>query len=275
MEVNNPLSGDFLLRYPFQAARVLEQISPADTAAFLEQSEPNITKHVVAAMFPNFAASCLGKMRAQPAAKLLNEMPISNTARIYRLLNQEKQQELSKLLTSKYRLRIRRLLTYSTLSAGDLMNPNVDMLLDNLTVADAIRRIARYQQPVKCEIFIVDQAHHFRGVVDLGKLIIAKQHVKLSDILSRQIRTLSVNLSSDRLLTHPGWANRQRLPVLDSDNTLVGILDYSRVKQISIKESETQDPMENLISLASLYWLSSMQLLESLLSIKVSKPRRK
>jgi len=275
MESDNPLTRDFLLRYPVQAARVLEQVSAADAAAFFQGSESNVTKHIVAAMIPNFAASCLGKMTTQTAAKLLNEMPVSNSARIYRLLHQEKQQELSKLLSHKNRLRIRRLLNHATLSAGELMNPNVDMLLENFTVADAIRRIERYQRTVKCEIFVVDQAHRFLGVVDLGMLLIAKQHVKLRDIMSRKIRALSVNVGSDSLLSHPGWAGRQRLPVIDSDNTLVGILDYSRVKQISDNESGiTQDPMENLISLASLYWLSSIQLLESLLNIKVSKQRR-
>lgn len=264
-----------MLRYPLQAARVLEQIASVDAAAFLQGSEPNIAKHVVAAMFPNIAASCLANMNAQPAAKLLNEMPVSNTARIYRLFNKEKQQELSKFLTSKNRTRIKRLLSYASLSAGELMNPNVDMLLENFSVADAIRRIEQYQRSVKCEIFVVDYAHRFLGIVDLGKLLIAKQNTKLRDIMSREIRPLSVNMSSDRLISHPGWVTRQRLPVLDSDNTLLGILDYSRVKQVSGHESELpQDPMENLVSLASLYWLSSIQLLESLLSINVKKDRR-
>ncbi|WP_455201267.1 magnesium transporter MgtE N-terminal domain-containing protein [Kaarinaea lacus] len=274
MKVDNPMSSEFLLRYPVEAARVLEQVSTEYVVALLQEIPTKTATAVVIAMLPNIAAACLGKMETTRAAHLLNDIPVTRAARIYRLINPEKQQEISSKLSAKYRMRIRRLLSYTSLSAGDFMNPNVDMLPDNLTVGDAIRHIERYRQPVKCEIYVVDNSHRFLGVVDLGKLLTAKQHIRLRHIMTRKVLPVSVHAGTEKILDHKGWANRLRLPVVDSENILVGILDYARVRgTVDSDITLTRDPMENVLSLATLYWLSMMQLLESILNITAIKKR--
>ena len=276
MEVDNPLSQQFLTRYPVEAARVLEQLSPADVAVLLKEISPNLASSVLTVMFPINSASCLNAMEVEYAARLMNSIPVNNAARIFSLLSQEKQKDISPALASKHRKRIRRFLSYRALSAGDLMNPNVDMLLDNLTVADAIRRIERYRQTVKCEIYVVNATHRFLGVVDLGKLVTERPQKRLRDIMNRAVRTVSVHTSSESLLGNSAWVGRQRLPVVESDNTLVGILDYERVKETVDQDyNPSRDPMENLFSLAGLYWLTMVHLLDSLLNIAVTKKGEK
>jgi len=276
MNVDNPLSQQFLIRYPAEAARVLEQLSPGDVAALLSEISANVAAPVLTAMFPIHSAACLGAMDIKEAAKLMNTIPVNNAARIFSLLGQEKQKELSPELAGKHRKRIRRVLNYRTLSAGDLMNPNVDMLLDSMTVADTIRRMERYRQTVKCEIYVVDEDHHFMGVVELGKLLTARRQVQLRDIMSRSIHTVPVHASSESLLGNAVWVGKQRLPVVESDNTLVGILDYERVKESVDKDYiPSRDPLESVFSLASLYWLTMVQLLDSLLNIAATRKGEK
>lgn len=272
MKIDNPMTLEFLARYPLEAARVLEQVSTDHVVELLKEIPNDTATAVLVAMLPNSAAACFGKMESSQAAALLEKFPVTRAARIFRLTNPETQQEIAARLPARQRMRIRRILNYSALSAGDFMNPNVDMLPDSLTVADAIRRIESYRQSVRCEIYVVDRLHHFLGAVDLGKLLVAKEHVRLRNILNRKIRPVSVYAGIDKILSHPGWVNRQRLPVVDSDNTLVGILDYGRVKGVvDTDASVTRDPMENVLSVAIVYWLSMVQLLESLLTVATSR----
>lgn len=267
MKVDNPLSHEFLLQHPAGAARVLEQISAEDVAALLNEKSIEIIAPVLVAMLPTFAAACVARMDTILAAKLMTELPITIAARIYRLQPPQVQEALSGHLSSKLRSRIRRILEYASLSAGDLMDPRVNMLPEDLTVADAIRRIERYRQSVSCEIYIVDNTHHLLGAVELGKLLTSQHHVRLRDIMKRTKRSVSAHASSDNLLSHPGWAERQRLPVVERDNTLIGVLDYSRVKETVAPESaEVNEPLENLMSLTGLYWMSMVELLNSLLT---------
>ena len=272
MKVDNPMTSEFLSRYPVESARVLEQVATEHVVDLLKQISIDVANAVLIAMVPNVTAACLGKMETTMAAELLSKFPVTRAARIFHLLNSDKQQELSVNLSTKQRLRIRHILSYNALSAGDFMNPNVDMLPDSLTVADAIRRLEAYRQSVKCELYIVDQSHRFLGSVDLGRLLVSKEHIRLRNLLNRKIRPMSVHASFERILAHPGWANRQRLPVVDSDNMLVGIIDYARVKGTADSEvSISRDPVENVFSIATVYWLSMVQLMESLLNIKASK----
>ena len=265
MKVDNPLSHEFLSQYPTEAARVLELISIDHVAAFFNEMPPAVSAPVLVAMLPTFAAGCVARMEATTAAKLLTETPVTVTTRIFRLLQPQVQEALSTLFSGKTRNRIKRILNYASLSAGDLMDPHVQMLPEDLTIADAIRRIERYRQSISCEIFVVDNSHHLKGAIELGKLLTTKHHIKLKDVMKRIKRSVSAQASSGQLLSHPGWADRQRLPVIDRDNTLVGILDYTRVKEtVSPEASETGDSLESLISLTGLYWLSMVQLLTSL-----------
>jgi Mg/Co/Ni transporter MgtE len=184
----------------------------------------------------------------------------------------EKQKEISLNLSKKHRKRIHRILNYSMLSAGDLMNPNVDMLPGELTVADAVRRLGQYREPVKYELYIVDASHGLIGVVEIGKLLTSKQQVRLRDIMTTPVQSLSIHASAESMLVSPGWMGRQRLPVVDSDNTLVGILDYTRLKAaVDRNYGIEHNPTSNLFNLVGLYWLSMTQLLDSLLNVAASK----
>ena len=49
MKVDNPLSREFILRYPVNSARVLEQVSPEHVAAYLKELDPPIRNPLITA----------------------------------------------------------------------------------------------------------------------------------------------------------------------------------------------------------------------------------
>lgn len=268
MKTDNPLSQEFLLRYPVEAARTLEQVSIGDVASLFNELPTQTVAPVLTAMLPDAAAACLGKMQAQPGAKLLNEMLVNRAARVYRLLPYEKQSEISGYMPDKTRSRIHRYLNYAALSAGDLMDPKVTLLPEDLSVADAIRRIERQGESIGCDIYIVNHSHQLQGVTDLGKLLISDRHAKLRDIMNRTVRPVYAYANAKKILSHQGWARRHRLPVVERDNTLVGVLGHGRLLEATGDETvATYDPLENLLSLAGLYWLSVIHLLDNFFSV--------
>lgn len=268
MKVDNPVSSEFLLQYPVEAARVLEHVSVENVAALFTQLSSGTSVPVLNAMLPNFAAACLEKMAPSHATALLTEMPVAHAAYIFRFLSPSMQQELSALLSDKVRSRIFRYLDYIPLSAGDLMQTTFTMLPEDLTVADAIHRIERMRYSVGCEIYITDNMHHFTGVLELGKLMVSNHHARLRDMRIKKTPSISAHATVDNLLSHPGWETHRSLPVVERDNTLVGVLDYTQIREVTAeKASGANDPLQNLLSLAGLYWLSLSQLLDSILSI--------
>ena len=269
MKTDNPLTSEFLISFPTESARVIEEISPSHAAALFAELPVQTGAQVMASMLPVKAVACIDAMAVSMAAKLLTALPTSSSANIFRLLPLTKRSEITELITNKTLRKISHYLKYPAASAGALLNPEVVMLPENVTVADAIRRIERLHYPASCEVYIVDDAHHLTGMIALGKLMTSIHHSRLRDVMSRKVYSISARATAESLLSHPGWLTWQKLPVVDHSNTLVGVLDYKKLRA-SVGEIETdsqRDPMESLLSLVGLYWLSLAQLLDSVLGI--------
>ncbi|MCW9048151.1 MAG: hypothetical protein OQK46_08750 [Gammaproteobacteria bacterium] len=269
MKVDNPLSREFLISYPNEAARVLEQVPVEHVVALFNALPLQICSPVLASMVPEKAVACFSIFSDALMAKLVSVLPTISLARIYRLLSSTKQAELLALLSDKSRSKLRRYMAYSPTSAGALLNPVVDLLPENITVADAIRRFENVEHTLACDIYIVNDAHKLSGVVELGKLFITSHHILLRDIMKRKTLSIPAHVNASSLLLHPGWKTHRRLPMVERDGTLIGALDYSYLQE-TLGESDgmlMNDPLENMLSLAGLYWLSLAQLLDSVLGI--------
>jgi len=275
VKVDNPLTREYLLNYPADAARILEQLSAEHVAALLNELPAKTGAAVMAFMLPDKVTASLEIMTALSAAKLLTELPLSFAVRVFRLLAAGKREEVSVQLSDKTRNHIYRHLKYPSTSVGSLLDPVIDMLPENITVAAAIRRIERLKHTVCCEIYIINDAQHLVGMIDLGKLLKADHHVSLKDIMNRKTQRVSAYASAETLLQHRGWLTRRRLPVVDRDNTLLGVLEHNRLQQAFAKidnSGSSSDPVDNVMSIAGLYWLTVAQLMSSIFSI--SRPEK-
>lgn len=266
MKIENSLSQKYLLDFPVEAARVLEHASNEDVTAFISELNLQTAAPVTAAMLPEKAAACLELTKEILAAKLLGEIPLPSLARIYRQLSAAKQQALSALMPAKTQKLLKQYLSYPAFSAGALLNHKVDILPDTVTVADAIRRIEHLEHSVNCEIYIVNETHQLVGMIELGRLLTAGHHLRLRQVMTSKTQPVSVHASADSLPSHPGWSSRRRLPVVERNNTLVGVLEYRQLQDVMDKAGSFSrpDPVENLLSLTHLYWISLAQLLNSI-----------
>lgn len=273
MKTDNPLSRDFLAHYPVEAARVLEQVSAEHVAALFTELPMQLVQTVIVAMLPEKAAASLEAMPESAVVDLVSDMPGVELARLFRRLTPGKQEQLMGQLPEKIRRRLRRYLDYPPASAGALLDAGIDMLPASMSVSEALRRIGRKEQSVSNEIYMIDDGHRLVGVINLGRLLTANRNADLHDIMNPKTQALSVHATAESLLLHPGWKKRQKLPVVERDNTLVGVLDINDLREAVDPGQATvsRDPMENLLSLASLYWLSVAQLLDGILSTAVRR----
>jgi len=265
MKTDNPLTNEFILAYPHDAARVLEELPVVDGAALLDSLKTEVSALVLAAMLPERAAQSLMLMSSVTAAKALVTIQASHAARVYRLLAPQSREAISKEIPVKALRRIRHFINYAAVSAGDLMDSNVSVLPVTVSVGEAIRRIERFERPAACEIYLVDEAHRLLGQVELGRLLTLNHNAKLSDVMNRKVQPLATHAMAEALLSHPAWQQRRRLPVVERDNTLAGVLDHSRVQELNMRNQRSyHDTTGGLVSLVGLYWISVIQLLDSL-----------
>ncbi len=118
MRVDNALTREYLLNYPSDAARILEQVSAEHVAVLFSELPVQTGATVMASMLPDKAAVCLQTMSAMSAAKLMTELPVPYTVRVYRLIPAPSRDEIFANISERKRKHILRYLKYPSASAG-------------------------------------------------------------------------------------------------------------------------------------------------------------
>lgn len=276
MKADNPLSQGYMLQYPLDSARTLEQISASHVASLFEALPEESVVPVISAMLPKSAAACVEAMVVPSAARLLDEMPVAAASRLFRQLESASQRELLKYLPEKKHAQLSRYLVYPSSSAGAMVDSDIDTLPENMTVGEAIKYLKKIDHPVRYGIYIVNEQYQLRGIVDPGVLLISDTHEKLKNVMLHKVQSISAHIDYEKLLEHPGWGKHRRLPVLERDNTLLGVLHHSQL-QDALAETVIRaeiDSAEGLFYLANFFWIGLNQLLESILFFDIKKRER-
>jgi len=145
-----------------------------------------------------------------------------------------------------------------------VMDTNSFFLPDGLTVAEAIKRVRRHRRAVGCEIFVVDRARRLAGVVQTDALLKAAHHGSLGPLVRTRTPFLRTRARIAAARGHVGWQNQRRLPVVESDGTLVGTIDYRTVLEEFASTEATPEPVDTLggvLDLVQLYWVAMANVL--------------
>ncbi len=189
------------------------------------------TQHRLLESMANRAASqLLEAMSPDDRAELLDEVPASVTRRLLGLLSPEQRQITLQLLG------------YEENSAGREMTPYFVDLRSNMTVAQAMERIRllSVERETIYECYVIDPQRHLKGTVSLKELVLASPDSRVGDIARpnpKKVFTHSDQEDAARVLRD----NRLlAVPVVDSEERLVGIITQDDVADI-VEEEVTED----------------------------------
>lgn len=271
MKINNGLTTGFLDKHPGDAARMLEQLSDESVTAFLNNIPPVLSAKVVEQMITPFAVRFLENIQDEAAALILDHMNASGAARLLKAMDHAVMQRLIKHLSRDSYQRIQRLLIYPSDSAGRLMDPVCFLLPETILVSDARKRITDTAGLVACEIYVVDDEYRLAGVVELGRLMSEKPKLTLKEVMSKNSHAISARAAVKTLVDYKAWKSVKTVPVVESDNTVVGILKHKDVLEaISDLDSKSAlvNPSGDMIAVAGLYWNALTDIMDAVLSLR-------
>jgi magnesium transporter len=269
MKINNRLTSEFLIAHSGDAARTLEQLSDASVTAFLNNIPPDLSAKVMEKMITPYAVRCLQEMQETAAASIIGHMKSSSAVRLFNAMDQETMQRLCKHLPDDSFYRIRRLLNYPPDSGAALMDPKCLLLPETIVISDARKRIENTDGLVSCEIYVVDDEYRLAGVVELNRLMSVKPRIMLSEIMNKNSHAIPARAGIKDIAAYKAWKSFKTLPVVESDNTVVGLLKYKdmmdAVNVLNARMTIT-NTSEDVIAAASLYWSALTDILNTALS---------
>lgn len=207
--------------------RILPKNIAADVFSYL----PIETQQdILVSLTDKEASGIIENLYADDAADLLEEMPANVVHRLLALTSPETRRDINQLLQ------------YPEDSAGSIMTVEYIDLKEETTVAQAIEKIRTtgIDKETINNCFVLDRARHLIGIVTLRKLLLSAPDELVQDVMTDNVisvKTLTDQEEVSRIVMKYDFTV---VPVVDSENRMVGIVTVDDVVDI-IEQEATED----------------------------------
>lgn len=271
------LCGNFLESHPVSAARVLEEYAPATAAGVLAGVAPAAAAATLRRMAPPLGAEALAAMDPAAAAALLVELPLDHRVAVCRLLDAAPREAVLAKLEAEVGEPLRRLLRHPQGTVGELMDPFVLALPEDITIGEALRRARGAARGVQFHLYVVDREQRLVGVVSLHELLRGHGREPLISVVRSGITTIRVETPRESLAADPSWWEFTTLPVVDGDGVFLGQIGYAamlRARAEAMRAAQGEGAIDAMIALGELYWQGLSGMLEGMAPGRGGAPRR-
>jgi magnesium transporter len=238
------------------AFNILNRLHPSDIAGLLsELPEPvrrdafktvykrnlSLASESISELGPERSAAILSDLSPQEISAVLQELDPDDAAAFVSDLPEDLQEVILGAMRSKEASEVEDLLQYPEETAGRIMNPKVFSLHESTTVGEAIGRL---QDAGDLEmvfyIYVVDDKGKLLGVLSLRQLLLKRPETELKDIMETDVIRVTTDTDQEEVSQLVASYNVLAIPVVDPQNTLVGVITVDDVIDV-IKDEATED----------------------------------
>ena len=203
---------------------------PADEAAeALAELDQEVAVDVLENLDPDEAAQIIAEMSPDDAADVLDELEEGHRDVLLSNLDRDDAEEL------------RNLLAFDPDTAGGIMNTEIILLEQDITVDEAISLIRRGMEEdmeIPYYAYVVDEDDKLVGVFSLRDLMLSKPGTILRDSLHDQdVIAVRYDTSSEEVARRMSHYNFMAMPVVDYEGRLLGVATYDDILDIMQDEA--------------------------------------
>ena len=214
-----------------QRMPVLFRLLPKELAAEVFVELESDSQELLITGFSNAELKeVLDELYLDDTVDIVEEMPANVVTRILKHTDPETRKSINEILK------------YPEDSTGSIMTTEFVDLKENMTVAEALKRIRR-TAPDKETInvcYVIDKNRHLIGFLSIRSLLLAEEDDVISEIMDRNF--IAVQTLDDQETTAQALSKYDflALPVVDTENRLVGIVTVDDAMDV-IEEETTED----------------------------------
>lgn len=207
--------------------RILPKSIAADVFSYLPLETQ---QDILVSLTDKEASGIIENLYADDAADLLEEMPANVVHRLLALTSPETRRDINQLLQ------------YPEDSAGSIMTVEYIDLKEETTVAQAIEKIRTtgIDKETINNCFVLDRARHLIGIVTLRKLLLSEPDEAVQDVMTDYVISVNTLTDQEEVARIVMKYDFTVVPVVDSENRMVGIVTIDDVVDI-IEQEATED----------------------------------
>ena len=231
-DINSADIADIMQELDSEQRVVLFRALPKDLAAdVFSYLTPELTEELVSSLSDPELGVIVDELFLDDAADMVEELPADVVRRIL------------KNASFETRSGINQLLQYQEDSAGSIMTTEYIDLSADMTVEESFKHIREVGMDKETiyTCYVVDNKETLTGVVTVKTLLLSKYADKIGDIMS-SANIISVSTNDDREHVAEMFQKYDfmALPVVDSENHLVGIVTVDDAMEV-LEEENTED----------------------------------
>lgn len=243
---------------------VLAVVPPADIAELLVELDGDVAVVVFRLLKKTIAADVFAEFPSNKGVTLLELFTKQQLSEVMSNLEPDEQvalmEELPGDLTQRVmnsmrpsdQLQVKKLLGYPEDSVGRLMTPRYVRVKSDWTVKRSMEHIRKYAAMAETlnVIYVVNDREQLIDDLRITELIVAAEDQTISSLMDQSFTALRVFEDQEEAVKMLAKYDRVALPVVDSDNVLVGIVTADDV--IDVAEEEITEDMQKMAAMDAL-----------------------
>jgi magnesium transporter len=225
--------------HPADAAYVLENLPIADRRLVWDQFTGEDRGEVLLEVSDAVRESLFADMDTAEIVAATQELDADEIADIAADLPDEVVQDIIEAQDVEDRADVQAALSYPEGTVGALMDFEVVSIREDVTCEVALRYLRRYEElPGQTDaLFIVDRADRLQGALPLKRLLVTDPDVEVAGLYERDVISFSPDDDADDAAESFDRYDLVSVPVIDSDQRVVGrltvdaVLEYVRERQ--------------------------------------------
>lgn len=217
--------------HPADIAEILSLVHHDERQAMIESFNIKTIAEVLPYLDDQIKANIIETMNLDRAVDVIEEMSTDEAVDILGDVSAKKADQIFENLEVSDSEEFKELLKHDDESAGGLMNTDFISFKQDLTV-DAVLIKLRKLQPEEemfYHMYIVDKDDHLLGGVSLQNIVLSNPEQTLAEIMNKNLVSVNVSADTDEIGELVSKYNLLALPVIDSENVLLGVITVDDV----------------------------------------------
>jgi magnesium transporter len=217
--------------HPSDLAEILEDLAPAERDAVFTSLDEEVAAETLEEVDPKLQKSLLEKLDEERIADIVEEMDPGAAADLLGELSEEQSDAILEEMEPEERQEVAELLEFDERSAAGAMTTDFVAGNVNATVANAVQALRNFDGDPESvtEIYLLDEKRVLRGAIPLARLVMAQPDTRLSVLAEPRVLSCPAEMRQDELAEIFDKYNLHALPVVDSQNRMVGVVHADHV----------------------------------------------
>jgi len=225
---------------PLGVAEELARLEAADRAKAFRLLKKQKAMAVFQLLDTAHQEELVSSLRDEQVLRLVQELDPDDRARLFDEMPAAVVRRLLAGLSPRERRLTAMLLGFPEESAGRIMSPKFIRLVPEMTVADALERVRRRGKDAETiyALPVTDEELRLVGAVELRDLLLAEPETRVGEIMNPEVRAVRVDEDQEKVARLIQAADLLALPVVDTENRLVGVVTVDDAMDVLGAEEE-------------------------------------